>query len=44
MKTSKHLSGEAQKNRNCQQFCSHMPLNNNSSNSSQLMAFVAEKA
>jgi hypothetical protein len=44
MKISKHASGEAQKTRNCQQFCSHMPLNINPSNSSQLTAFAAEKA
>jgi hypothetical protein len=44
MKISKHASGEVQRNRNCHQFCSHMPLENNSLNSSQLTAFAAEKA
>jgi hypothetical protein len=43
MKFSKHASGEAQKDRSM--FCSHMPLDNKSRNSSsQLAAFVAEKA
>ena len=44
MSISKHASGEAQKNRNYQQFWSRMPLNINSLNSSQLTAFAAEKA
>jgi hypothetical protein len=44
MKISKNASGEAHNNRNCRQFCSQMPLNIDSLNSSQLTAFAAEKA
>ena len=44
MKISKNASGEAHNNRNCRQFCSQMPLNIDSFNSSQLTAFAAEKA
>jgi len=44
MKISKNASGEAHNNRNYRQFCSQMPLNIDSLNSSQLTAFAAEKA
>jgi hypothetical protein len=44
MKISKNASGEARRNRNCQQLWPRLPLNNKSLKSSQMAAFAAEKA